>query len=132
MSSPSIFLFWYSVYRVLLSTPSILIWILHFGALWTYQLQMWIKMQHSIFKMRNDEENVINLANLLSLWSILWLLRGVDHKDRRLNEWITFSSLLLILNTLCCILKMKISFSWFARKIMNLDCRKLSKKLFYM
>ncbi len=37
----------------------------------------------SIFKMSNNEENIINPGNLLSLWSILPLLKGVDHKDRR-------------------------------------------------
>ncbi len=55
-------------------------------------------MQHSVFKISNNEENVINPANLLSLWSTLLSSQGVDHKDRRLAELITFSSLLLILN----------------------------------
>ncbi len=32
----------------------------------------------------NNEENVIYPANILSLWSTLQLLRGVDHKDERL------------------------------------------------
>ncbi len=66
-----------------------------------YQLWMWIKIQHSFFKIGNNEENIINLVNLLSLWFILWLLRGIDHKDRRFVRLITFSSLLLILNILC-------------------------------
>ncbi len=63
-------------------------------------------MQHIVFKKSNNEENEINPAEayLLSLWSILWLFRGVDYKDRRSAGLIMFSSLLLILNTLCCIL----------------------------
>ncbi len=39
-------------------------------------------MLHSKFKISNNEENVINLANLLFLWSTLQLFGGVDHKDR--------------------------------------------------
>ncbi len=34
--------------------------------------------KYSTFKMSNNEENVINLANLLSLCFTLLLLRGVD------------------------------------------------------
>ncbi len=63
-----------------------------------------IKMQHRMLKINNISENVINLANLLSLWSTPLSSRGVDHKDGRLARLITFSSLLLILNMLCCIL----------------------------
>ncbi len=48
-----------------------------------YRLQMWIKMQHSVFQISNNEENVINVTNLLSLWSTSLSSRGVDHKDRR-------------------------------------------------
>ncbi len=62
----------------------------------TYRLQMWIKMQHRVFKMSN--------TNPLSLWFTFWLLKGVDHKNRRLAGLIAFSSLLLILNMLCRIL----------------------------
>ncbi len=63
-----------------------------------------MKLQHSAFKISNNEENIINPANLLSLWSALQLLSGVGHKDRRLVGLITYSSLLLILHTLYCIL----------------------------
>ncbi len=61
-------------------------------------------MQHSIFKISNNEENVINPANLLSLWFTPLSSRGVDHKDKRLSRLIMFSSLLLILNEQYCIL----------------------------
>ncbi len=69
-----------------------------------YQLQMWIKMQHIIFKISNIEETVINLAYLLSLRFTPLSSREVYHKDRRLAGLIMFSSLLIILNMLCCIL----------------------------
>ncbi len=48
-----------------------------------YRLEMWIKMQHSVFKISNNEENIINLANLRPLWSTSLSSWGVDHKDRR-------------------------------------------------
>ncbi len=48
-----------------------------------YQFQMCIKIQHSVFKISNNEENVINPANLLSLWSTPPSSRGIDHTDRR-------------------------------------------------
>ncbi len=71
--------------------PSILIRIL------IYRLQMWIKMKNGAFKINNNEENIINPANLLSLRSTSLSSQGVDHKDRRLTRLITFSLLLLIL-----------------------------------
>ncbi len=41
-------------------------------------------MQHGVFKICNNEENVINLANLLSLWSTSLSSQRIDHEDRRL------------------------------------------------
>ncbi len=58
-------------------------------------------MQNSEFKISNIEENVINSANCLSLWCTPLSSQGVDHKE--IAGLITFSSLLLILNTLCLI-----------------------------
>ncbi len=49
-------------------------------------------------------KKVINPINLLSLWFTPQLLKGVDHKDSKLDGLITFFSLLLILNTLCRVL----------------------------
>ncbi len=70
-----------------------------------YEFQMYIKMQHSILNISNNEENVINPANPLSLYSTPVGSWGVDNKDRRLAELIKFYSLLLLLlNTLCYIL----------------------------
>ncbi len=40
-------------------------------------------MQRSVFKINNNEENVINQADLLSLWPTPLSSQGVDHKDRR-------------------------------------------------
>ncbi len=51
----------------------------------SYRLQMWIKMQHSVLKVSNNEGNVINPANLPSLWSTpLGSQRITYHKDRTL------------------------------------------------
>ncbi len=47
-------------------------------------------MQHSVFKISNNEENVINLENLLSLWSSPLNSQRVDHEDRRLATLIIF------------------------------------------
>ncbi len=44
---------------------------------------MWIKMQHSVFKISNNEESIINPSSLLSLWSTALSSQGEDHKDRR-------------------------------------------------
>ncbi len=38
---------------------------------------MWVKMQHSIFKISNNGKDLINLANLLSLWCTPLSSRGV-------------------------------------------------------
>ncbi len=57
----------------------------------TYWLQMLIKIKHSVFKISNNEENVINPANLLSLWSTevinpaISYLYLVDHWDLNLE-----------------------------------------------
>ncbi len=69
-----------------------------------HQLQMWIKMQHSMFKISNNEENIINPAISYACGLTPRLLRRVDRKDRRLAGLIMVSSLLLILNTQYCIL----------------------------
>ncbi len=80
----------------------ILIWILSFNAMWTHLSTSNVDQNaNSVFKITNNDENVINPANLLSVWSTPQV---VDHKDWRLAKLITFSSLLLILNTLRCIL----------------------------
>ncbi len=86
MLSPLIFLFWYLVYRVLLSTLGI--WseysaLMRCGQI--YRLQMGIKMQRRVFKKSNIEENVISPANLLNLWSTPQLRRGADHKITQIN-----------------------------------------------
>ncbi len=62
-----------------------------------YQLQMLVKMQHSVFRISNNEENITNLTISCSTPQ---LLKGVDHKGGRLTRLIAFSSLLLILNML--------------------------------
>ncbi len=43
-------------------------------------------MQHSVFKVSNNEENVINPVNLLFLWSTPLSSQEVDYKDRRKRD----------------------------------------------
>ncbi len=57
-----------------------------------YRFQMWIKMQHRVFKISKNEENVINRANLQSLWNTPLSSHRTDHKDRGLTGLIMISS----------------------------------------